>query len=87
MNASIRPGDQPSATPDAQTRSAKLRQFPIEAHNSLYARIVREAFADVAAACGYASSLETDDLPRPSMSPVQVKTRLMRHIGVRAGVH
>jgi phosphonopyruvate decarboxylase len=71
------------------------------------------AFADVAAACGYASSLETDDLaqivawlnerpstgarfarlfinagtpgdlPRPSMSPVQVKTRLMRHIGVQ----
>jgi phosphonopyruvate decarboxylase len=75
------------------------------------------AFADVAAACGYASSLETDDLteivawlkerqgtgarfarlftrtgtpgdlPRPSMSPVQVKTRLMRHIGVLAGIH
>jgi phosphonopyruvate decarboxylase len=70
------------------------------------------AFADVAAACGYASSLETHDLaqiavwlnehpstgtrfarlfisagtpgdlPRPSMSPVQVKTRLMRHIGL-----
>jgi phosphonopyruvate decarboxylase len=77
----------------------------------------RVAFADVAAACGYASSLETDDLvrisawlndppsggarfarlliragtrgdlPRPSMTPVDVKTRLMRHIGVRAGVH
>jgi phosphonopyruvate decarboxylase len=75
------------------------------------------AFADVAAACGYASSLETDDLvrisawlndppsggarfarlliragtpgdlPRPSMTPVEVKARLMRHIGVRAGVH
>jgi phosphonopyruvate decarboxylase len=74
------------------------------------------AFADVAAACGYASSLETDDLvrisawlndppsggarfarlliragtpehlPRPSMTPVEVKTRLMQHIGVRAGV-
>jgi phosphonopyruvate decarboxylase len=74
-------------------------------------------FAGVAAACGYASSLETDDLeqivvwlnqppstgarfarlfiragtpgdlPRPSMSPVQVKARLMRHIGVHAGVH
>lgn len=73
-------------------------------------------FAGVAAACGYASSLETDDLeqivvwlnqppstgarfarlfiragtpgdlPRPSMSPVQVKARLMRHIGVHAGV-
>jgi phosphonopyruvate decarboxylase len=75
------------------------------------------AFADVAAACGYASSLETDDLadlpawltqsaiqgahfarlriragtaenlPRPAMTPVEVKTRLMRHIGARAGVH
>jgi phosphonopyruvate decarboxylase len=75
------------------------------------------AFADVAAACGYASSLETDDLaqisawlneppsggarfarlliragtrgdlPRPSMTPVEVKTRLMGHIGVRAGTH
>jgi len=75
------------------------------------------AFAEVAAACGYASSLETDDLvrisawlndppsggarfarlliragasadlPRPSMTPVEVKTRLMQHIGVRAGVH
>jgi phosphonopyruvate decarboxylase len=75
------------------------------------------AFADVAAACGYASSLETDDLaqisawlneppiggarfarlliragtpdhlPRPAMTPVEVKARLMRHIGVRAGVH
>jgi len=74
-------------------------------------------FAGVAAACGYASSLETDDLeqivvwlnqppstgarfarlfiragtpgdlPRPSMSPVQVKARLMRHIGVHAEVH
>jgi phosphonopyruvate decarboxylase len=74
-------------------------------------------FAGVAAACGYASSLETDDLeqivvwlnqppstgarfarlfiragtpgdlPRPSMSPVQVKARLMRHIGVHTGVH
>jgi len=67
------------------------------------------SFADIAAACGYASSLETDavtriaawlnekplrgprfarlltrpgtpaDLPRPSMSPVAVKTRLMNH--------
>jgi phosphonopyruvate decarboxylase len=75
------------------------------------------AFADVAAACGYAASVETDDLaeisawltqppingarfarlriragtpenlPRPAMTPVEVKTRLMRHIGVRAGVH
>src|ERR1700730_1608585 len=74
-------------------------------------------FAGVAGACGYASSLETDDLeqivvwlnqppstgarfarlfiragtpgdlPRPSMSPVQVKARLMRHIGVHAEVH
>jgi len=67
------------------------------------------SFADIAAACGYASSLETDDvsrvaswlgqpplqgprfarlltrpgspgdLPRPSMSPVEVKKRLMEH--------
>jgi phosphonopyruvate decarboxylase len=74
------------------------------------------AFADVAAACGYASSLETDDLaqisawlneppsggarfarllisagtradlPRPAMTPVEVKARLMRHIGVPDGV-
>jgi phosphonopyruvate decarboxylase len=26
-----------------------------------------------------------DDLPRPAMTPVEVKTRLMRHIGVPAG--
>jgi len=75
------------------------------------------AFADVAAACGYAASLETDDpaqlsawlndppsdgarfarlliragtpsdLPRPSVTPVEVKARFMRHIGVRPGAH
>ncbi|MGH8301827.1 MAG: phosphonopyruvate decarboxylase, partial [Steroidobacteraceae bacterium] len=69
------------------------------------------SFAEVAAACGYASALETDDpkcvaawlqgppasgasfarlliragtsqgLPRPSMSPVEVKQRLLRHLG------
>jgi phosphonopyruvate decarboxylase len=69
------------------------------------------SFAEVAAACGYASSLETDDpariagwlreppaagprfarlliragathgLPRPSMSPAEVKRRLLRHLG------
>jgi phosphonopyruvate decarboxylase len=69
------------------------------------------SFAEVAAACGYASSLETDNiarigawldsppaqgprfarlliragtpegLPRPSASPSDVKTRLMRHFG------
>jgi phosphonopyruvate decarboxylase len=69
------------------------------------------SFAEIAAACGYASSLETDDLnqisnwlnerpiegarfarlfiragtpvdlPRPSVTPVEVKARLMRHIG------
>ena len=69
------------------------------------------SFAEVAAACGYASSLETDDaariggwlrepaaagpkfarlliragtsdgLPRPAMSPVEVKRRLLRHVG------
>jgi phosphonopyruvate decarboxylase len=73
------------------------------------------AFAQVAAACGYASSLETDDvgqiaawldappqngprfarlltragthrdLPRPSITPVEVKTRLMRHFDRAAG--
>jgi phosphonopyruvate decarboxylase len=73
------------------------------------------SFADVAAACGYAASLETDalahicawldlpaldgprfarlltrpgtpaDLPRPSITPVDVKTRLMQHFGPQAG--
>jgi phosphonopyruvate decarboxylase len=73
------------------------------------------AFADVAAACGYAAALETDDvqqigawlaappihgprfarlftrsatavdLPRPSMTPVEVKARLMRHFDTAAG--
>jgi phosphonopyruvate decarboxylase len=77
----------------------------------------RVSFAEMAAACGYASSLETSDLaqisswlterqvigarfarlfirsgtpsdlPRPSVTPVEVKTRLMRHIGVPSGVH
>ncbi len=75
----------------------------------------RVSFAHVAAACGYASSLETDDvgriaawlnfapdggprfarlltqsgtprdLPRPSVTPVEVKTRLMRHFGSALG--
>jgi phosphonopyruvate decarboxylase len=74
------------------------------------------SFGDIAAACGYASAFETDDvtrigpwlaappidgprfarlltrpgtpeeLPRPSMSPVQIKTRLMQHLGLQAGV-
>ena len=74
------------------------------------------SFADVAAACGYASSIETDDLaqiaawldapaldgprfarlltrpgvsddlPRPSVAPAEVKDRLMRHLGAAAGV-
>ena len=69
------------------------------------------SFAEVAAACGYASALETDDatriadwlqappasgpsfarlliragtshgLPRPAMSPVEVKERLLQHLG------
>jgi phosphonopyruvate decarboxylase len=73
------------------------------------------SFAQVAAACGYTSSLETDtvgrisewldlppldgprfarlltrpgtpaDLPRPSVAPVDVKTRLMQHFVPRAG--
>jgi phosphonopyruvate decarboxylase len=73
------------------------------------------SFAEVAAACGYASSLDTDDvksiaawlgtppldgtrfarlltrpgspadLPRPSLSPVEVKTRLMRHFAPSGG--
>jgi phosphonopyruvate decarboxylase len=75
----------------------------------------RVSFADVAAACGYASSIETDDLaqvaawldgpaldgprfarllmrpgvsddlPRPSVAPVEVKARLMRHLGPATG--
>ena len=77
----------------------------------------RVSFAAVAAACGYASSLETDDveriaewldappldgprfarlltragtsgdLPRPSITPVEVKTRLMQHFTPAAGAH
>ena len=73
------------------------------------------SFAEIAAACGYASSLETDDvsqigswlgeppiggprfarlltragtpdgLPRPSVTPIDVKTRLMQHFGSSAG--
>ena len=73
------------------------------------------SFANVAAACGYAASLETDDigkirewlqappldvarfarlltrpwspadLPRPSLTPVDVKTRLMQHFGSYSG--
>jgi phosphonopyruvate decarboxylase len=69
------------------------------------------SFAEIAGACGYASSLETDDvsrigtwlseppadgpkfarlftrpgspegLPRPSVTPVDVRTRLMQHFG------
>jgi phosphonopyruvate decarboxylase len=72
------------------------------------------SFAGVAAACGYASSIETDELavldaelaaprlagprfvrlairrgtpdglPRPTITPPDVKTRLMRHIGALA---
>jgi phosphonopyruvate decarboxylase len=75
------------------------------------------SFADVAAACGYAESIETADvariaawleapavggprfarllirpgaradLPRPSVSPVEVKERLMRHFRPRRGAH
>jgi phosphonopyruvate decarboxylase len=77
----------------------------------------RVSFAHVAAACGYASSLETDDvgyvaewleavpdngpsfarlltrrgtprdLPRPSLTPIEVKNRLMHHFGRGAGLH
>jgi phosphonopyruvate decarboxylase len=73
------------------------------------------SFAQIAAACGYASSLETDEvsrigawlgeppiagprfarlltragtpdgLPRPSVTPVDVKTRLMQHFDSSAG--
>jgi phosphonopyruvate decarboxylase len=73
------------------------------------------SFANVAAACGYAAALETDDLgkitewlhappldgarfarlltrpgspadlPRPSITPVDVKTRLMQHFGSFTG--
>jgi phosphonopyruvate decarboxylase len=75
------------------------------------------SFAEVAAACGYAAALESDDLaqisnwldspplggprfarlliragtsgelPRPSVTPVQVKTRLMQHFAATAGAH
>ena len=75
------------------------------------------SFAEVASACGYSASLETDDtgqlaawltapsqggpkfvrlltrtgtprdLPRPSVSPIEVKMRLMRHFGRGAGIH
>jgi phosphonopyruvate decarboxylase len=75
------------------------------------------SFAEVASACGYASSFETDDsgqvapwlnaspeggpkfarvltrtgtprdLPRPSISPIEVKTRMMRHFGRGAAIH
>jgi len=74
------------------------------------------SFAEIAAACGYASSLETDDvsrigawlseppaagprfarlftrpgspdgLPRPSVTPIDVRTRLMQHFGPPTGV-
>ena len=74
------------------------------------------SFAEVAAACGYASALETDDLaqvaawldappldgsrfarlltrasrsddlPRPSIRPVDVKTRLMQHFAPAASI-
>jgi phosphonopyruvate decarboxylase len=74
------------------------------------------SFAEIAAACGYASALDTDDvlkvaawldapplggprfarllirpgtpsdLPRPSISPVEVKRRLMQHFDRTAGV-
>ena len=77
----------------------------------------RISFATMAAACGYASSLETNDLgqisswlneppvegarfarlfiragtpsdlPRPAVTPVDVKSRLMQHIGAPGGVH
>ena len=73
------------------------------------------AFAEIAAACGYASALDTDtlgrisewlesprvdgprfarlltrpgspaDLPRPSITPVDVKSRLMQHFALPAG--
>jgi phosphonopyruvate decarboxylase len=72
------------------------------------------SFAEIAAACGYASALDTDslgiiaewldgapldgprfarlltrpgtpaDLPRPAITPVDVKTRLMQHLGPQA---
>jgi len=74
------------------------------------------SFAEIAAACGYASSVETDDvsrigawlseppvegprfarlltrpgspdgLPRPSVTPIDVRTRLMQHFGSSVGV-
>jgi phosphonopyruvate decarboxylase len=74
------------------------------------------SFADIAAGCGYASALDTDDpsriaawlrepllagarfarllirtgtpedLPRPSITPVEVKSRLMRHFPAQDGV-
>jgi phosphonopyruvate decarboxylase len=89
------------------------------AHDSTGAQATVSAhvsFAEVAAACGYASALETDavgqiaawldgppldgprfarlltrtgtpdNLPRPSITPVDVKTRLMQHFEPPAGV-
>jgi phosphonopyruvate decarboxylase len=88
------------------------------AHESTGAQATVSAsvsFAGVAAACGYAAALETDDvqqigawlaappihgprfarlftrsataadLPRPSMTPVEVKARLMQHFDTAAG--
>ena len=75
------------------------------------------SFAAIAAACGYASAVESDDpavldevyaapaldgprfvrlairsgtpsdLPRPTITPVDVKARLMRHIGAQESAH
>jgi phosphonopyruvate decarboxylase len=75
------------------------------------------SFAEVAAACGYGSALQTDDLvrisewlkeapsggasfarllirpgtpgdlPRPSVTPAEVKSRFMRHIGAPGGAN
>jgi phosphonopyruvate decarboxylase len=102
-------------------RPANLRHLLLDngVHDSTGAQATVSAhtsFADIAAACGYASALETDEvhclgewleqpdgegprfarllirpgtmpsLPRPAATPIDVKTRLMQHFGLHAGV-
>src|SRR5579872_5594554 len=91
---------------DNQVHDSTGGQGTVSAHTS---------FAEIAAACGYATALETDDLkriaswlgaplaagprfarlltrpgspeglPRPSLTPADVKTRLMQHFNSSSG--